>query len=142
MEQNKTSRDYSFVGNNHTNRHRIKAIDQQTGEIHVLQSLFAGTLMFGINAGLIKMCCECKNNVKSGISKDGHHITFSYTNDELTHVNKKGGRFYPLEQAQALNEEYLREAKKRYEANRKYKKALAKLRQDTAPPTEDVLRTI
>src|SRR6185437_2878135 len=62
------NRDYSFVKENRQNKRVIKVVDTNTGETNVCQSLYGASLFCGINAGIIKMCCEKTNHCTKGIS--------------------------------------------------------------------------
>jgi hypothetical protein len=43
------------------------------------------------------MCCEKKNNVKSGTSKiSNHKISFEYTNKPFTVLYKYGKKFFDI----------------------------------------------
>lgn len=80
MEYKKrANRDYSFVKNNHNNRYIIKAVNVETEEETYYHSMYACCKHLGVNCGIIKMCCEYKNHVKSGKSKiNGNKYRFEY----------------------------------------------------------------
>jgi len=72
------NRDYSFVKNNHKNKHLVECICDD-GTKRYYNSLSCCSKNIGVNTGIIKYCCDGKNNVKSGISKiDGKKYKFSY----------------------------------------------------------------
>ena len=76
------NRDYSFVGNNHKNRHVVKAVNLDIDEETYYHSMYACSKYLGVNCGIIKMCAEGKNYVKSGISKkDGKKYKFEYVDN-------------------------------------------------------------
>jgi hypothetical protein len=88
-------RNYAFASKNHENAHKIHVKDCNTNKEYVIQSLYSCKNYFGVNPGLVKMCCENKNNVKSGLSKiNNHKLIFSYTTEPLTLIGKKGKYFY------------------------------------------------
>ena len=75
--------DYSFVVKNHENKKCIKATDIETNEFSYYDSLYATQQHLGVNAGIVSMCCQGINNVKSGISKkDGKRYKFEYVKKE------------------------------------------------------------
>jgi hypothetical protein len=76
LERKKPHRDYTVVKDNHRSRKQVKSTCIETGEIKLFNSLYGAQKELGINAGLVKMCCEGTNNVKSGKSK---FIEFTYT---------------------------------------------------------------
>ena len=92
-ENNKKSakeRDYTFVTQNHKNRKCVKATNKDTDEISHFNSLYAVQQHLGINAGIVKMVVEGRNNCKSGISKkDGCSYTFEYIKEEELPDNYK-----------------------------------------------------
>ena len=72
-------REYSYVANNHKNRKCVKATNKNTNEVSYFNSMCSIQQHLGINAGIVKMVCECLNNCKSGIlKKDGCSYTFQY----------------------------------------------------------------
>lgn len=112
------NRDYSFTKTSYSNKHRVKATDTETGKYQILASLYACRLYYNINCGIVKMCCEKKNNCKSGISKNNNHkIVFEYTDEPLTLVNKHYNRFYKPEEAVVQNQEYMKRKQKKYMSN-------------------------
>jgi hypothetical protein len=73
------NRDYSFVKDNHKNRKSVQSTCIETGEKDYFPSMYKAHLELGINAGLIKMCCEGLNSVKSAKSKiTGKSYKFEY----------------------------------------------------------------
>lgn len=89
------NRDYSFAAKNHTNIRCVKAINIESGDEKYFKSLYAAKQNLSINAGQIKMICEGKNHVKTGISKkDGKRYRFEYIakedipSDEINPNNK------------------------------------------------------
>ena len=77
------NRDYTFAAKNNENRKYIKATNIETNEVSYYNSLYATQQHLGINAGIVSMCCQGINNVKSGTSKkDGQHYTFEYVKKE------------------------------------------------------------
>ena len=73
------NRDYSFAAKNHENKKCIKAINIETNETTYYNSLYATQQHLGVNCGIVSMCCQGINNVKSGISKkNGCRYTFEY----------------------------------------------------------------
>jgi len=78
-------RNYSFAANNHINRHCVKVVNYYTNEETFYNSMYAVQQHLGINAGIISMCCNNKNYVKSGISKiNNNRYKFSFiSEDEL-----------------------------------------------------------
>ena len=76
------NRDYLFVAKNYENRKYVKAINIETNEVSHYNSLYETQQNLGINAGIISMCCQGINNVKSGVSKkDGKRYKFSYSSE-------------------------------------------------------------
>ena len=76
-------RDYSFVAHNHMNKKYIKAINLETNEATFYNSLYATQQHLGINCGIVSMCCQGINNVKSGTSKkDNQKYRFEYVRKE------------------------------------------------------------
>ena len=72
-------RDYSFAAHNHKNTKKVKATNLETNEVSYYKSLYATQQHLGINCGIVSMCCQGINNVKSGISKkDNHRYSFEY----------------------------------------------------------------
>lgn len=52
--------------------------------------MYAVNRHIGVNAGIVKMVCEGRNNCKSGVSKkDGHSYTFEYIKEEDLPTNHK-----------------------------------------------------
>ena len=77
------NRDYSFTAKTNENRKYVKAINIKTNEISYYNSLYATQQHLGINAGIVSMCCQGINNVKSGISKkDNQRYRFEYVKKE------------------------------------------------------------
>ena len=73
------NRDYSFAAKNHENKKCIKAINIETNETTYYNSLYATQQHLGVNCGIVSMCCQGINNVKSGTSKkDGCRYAFEY----------------------------------------------------------------
>ena len=61
----------------------MKAINIITEEITYYNSLYATQQHLGVNAGIVSMCCQGINNVKSGISKkNGDRYKFEYVKKE------------------------------------------------------------
>ena len=72
-------RDYTFAANNHKNKQIVKSTCIETGEIDYFHSLYSVQRDLKINCGILKMCCEGLNRVKSGISKlNGNSYRFEY----------------------------------------------------------------
>lgn len=65
----KNARNYDFVASNHKNRHSVVATCLEDNTTKQYKSLYACSKDLNINSGIIKMCCENKNNVKFGVSK-------------------------------------------------------------------------
>ena len=85
-ENNKKSaknRDYTFAAKNHQNKKCVKVTNINTNEVTYYNSMYSVQQYLGINAGIVKMCCENINNVKTGISKkDGNSYGFEYVEKE------------------------------------------------------------
>ena len=84
---------------NHENKRCVKAINQNTNEVSYYNSMYSIQQYLGINAGVVKMCCEGINNCKTGVSKkDGCLYKFEYFKQEdmpdnyLKSVNKRPQR--------------------------------------------------
>ena len=76
-------RDYLFAAKNHENEKYVKAINIETNEMSYYNSLHATQQHLGVNAGIVSMCCQGINNVKSGISKkDNQRYRFEYVKKE------------------------------------------------------------
>lgn len=112
------NRNYEFVSDNHNNKHVVKVIDTITNDVQICASLYSAGLLSGVNCGIVKMCCEKKNNCKSGISKiNNHKYIFEYTNEAPTIINKRFGRLYRANQAKELNDKYLKDNKQSKKMN-------------------------
>ena len=114
-------RDYLFMSKNHENKKCIKAINIETKEITYYNSLYATQRHLGINAGIVSMCCQGINNVKSGTSKKNgdrykfeyvkkedlpdNHIKSSYTWQKLSDEDKKKHKMEAKKKWQ--NKEYI-----------------------------------
>jgi hypothetical protein len=62
-----------------TNKQHIKAVCKTDNEILYFDTIYGCQQILNVNAGLIKMCCDGKNRVKSGKSKiNGKIYKFSY----------------------------------------------------------------
>ena len=73
------NRDYSFAAKNHQNKKCVQATEVYTGMKTFYNSLYSAQQHLNINAGLIKMKCECKNGCRTGQSKkDGNIYKFEY----------------------------------------------------------------
>jgi hypothetical protein len=78
-QQNMKKRDNTFVKDNHKHKHHIKACSKDGTETIYYDTLYSCHKMLNVNCGLIKMCCEGKNRVKSAKSKqNGKSYVFSY----------------------------------------------------------------
>jgi hypothetical protein len=78
------NKDYSYVKDNHKNRKEVIATCINTGEIKYFNSLYSVQKGLGINAGLVKMCCDGARYAHSAKSKvDGNSYKFEYKK-ELT----------------------------------------------------------
>ena len=76
-------RDYSFAAKNNENRKFVKAINLETNEATFYNSLYATQQHLGVNCGIVSMCCQGINNVKSGTSKkDNCRYRFEYVKKE------------------------------------------------------------
>jgi hypothetical protein len=76
------TRDYTFVGKNWSNKKNICATNKETGEKIYFKSLYQCSKELGINAGVISMCCQGLNGVKSGKSKTTNAVyKFEYVNE-------------------------------------------------------------
>ena len=76
-------RDYTIAAKNHDNKKCVKATNIITKEVSYFNSMYAIQQHLGINVGIVSMCCQGINNVKSGISKkDGNSYTFEYVKKE------------------------------------------------------------
>lgn len=79
------NRDYSFVKNILKNNRRVKAINIDDNSFEIYSSMYSCQNDVGVNVGIIKMCCDNINHVKSGISKiNNHSYRFEYTTEEPT----------------------------------------------------------
>ena len=95
-------RDYAFAANDHKNKKIVKSTCIETGEIDYFHSLYNVQRDLKINCGIVKMCCEGLNRVKSRKSKNSmeNFINFSmlmnYQRDIIAKlilaekINKKG----------------------------------------------------
>jgi len=73
------NRDYNFLKDNHKNKKKIKATNLITGEESIYKSFYSCSKSLGVNAGVISMCCQGLNRVKSGKSKiTGESFSFTY----------------------------------------------------------------
>jgi hypothetical protein len=62
-----------------SNKQHIKAVSKTDNEILYFDTIYGCQKILSVNAGLIKMCCDGKNRVKSGKSKtNGKTYKFSY----------------------------------------------------------------
>ncbi|AYV80398.1 MAG: hypothetical protein Harvfovirus1_23 [Harvfovirus sp.] len=103
----KKKRDYSFVGSNHKNKHKVKAINLTTNTFEIYESLYKCQNDLGINAGIIKMCCEGLNHVKSGISKKNNQkYRFEYTNLEPTKLIERVRKYKTDEEKRLARNKY------------------------------------
>ena len=76
-------RDYKFAAKNNKNRKCIKAINCSNLEESYFYSMYAVQKFLGINVGIVKMCCDKKNYVKSGKSKiNGFYYSFEYIDQD------------------------------------------------------------
>jgi hypothetical protein len=82
---------YSFVAKIRKSRRYVRAVHCSNNEETFYNSLYAVNQHLGINAGIVKMCCEGLNCVKSGISKvDGCRYKFNYiSKEELPEDHKR-----------------------------------------------------
>ena len=77
------NRDYTFAAENNKYRKYIMATNIETNEVSYYNSFFATNQHLGINVGIVSMCCQGINYVKSGISKkDGQRYKFDYVKRE------------------------------------------------------------
>ena len=84
------NRDYTFVANNHKNKKLVKSTCIETGEIDYFHSLYSIERDLKINCGIVKMCCEKLNRVKSGKSKlNGMSYKFEYIDALPDDYNKE-----------------------------------------------------
>ena len=73
------NRDYSFAKDNHKNKRNVIVINEETKEETTYKSLYACAKATGVNCGIISMCCQGINRVKSGTSKTtGQKFSFKY----------------------------------------------------------------
>ena len=83
-------RDYMFAANNLKNKKIVKSTCIETGEIDYFHSLYSVQRDLKINCGIVKMCCEGFNKVKSGKSKlKGKFYKFQYVNELPEGYNRK-----------------------------------------------------
>ena len=76
-------RDFSSLAKNHVNKKCVKAINIETNEVNYFDSIYATQQYLGINCGLISMCCQGINNIKSATSKkDYQRYRFEYVKKE------------------------------------------------------------
>jgi len=84
------NRDYTFAANNHKNKKLVKSTCIETGEIDYFHSLYSIERDLKINCGIVKMCCEKLNRVKSGKSKlNGMSYKFEYIDALPDDYNKE-----------------------------------------------------
>ena len=87
------NRDYSFISKNPK---CVKATNKNTNEVTYFKSLYAVRQHLDINAGAVKIICDCTRNIESAVSKkDGCSYTFEYIKqDELpaNHIKSKNIR--------------------------------------------------
>ena len=109
-------RDYSFAAKNHENKKCIKAINIKTEEITYYNSLHATQQHIGVNVGIVSMCCQGINNVKSGVSKkDGNHYKFEYVEKEDMPLDyKKSSNKRPQRVSDEDKKKHQKEAMKRW----------------------------
>lgn len=90
LKKSAKNRDYSFSKTTLQNIKRVKAIKIDDGTFEIYKSLYSCMTDIGVNAGLIKMCCEKSNRVKSGTSRiNNNRYTFEYTDQEPTKLIKR-----------------------------------------------------
>ncbi|AYV83830.1 MAG: hypothetical protein Hyperionvirus12_27 [Hyperionvirus sp.] len=103
----KKKRDYSFVGSNHKNKHKVKATNLNTDTVEIYESLYKCQNDLCINAGIIKMCCEGLNHVKSGISKKNNQkYKFEYTDLEPTKLIERVRKYKTAEEKRLARNKY------------------------------------
>ena len=90
IEKFSKKRDYTYAANNHKNKKIVKSTCIETGEIDYFHSLYSVQRDLKINCGIVKMCCEGLNRVKSGKSKlNGKFYKFQYVNELPQGYNRK-----------------------------------------------------
>ena len=111
------NRDYSFAANNHKNRKCVKAINVETKEITYFNSTYAVQQHLGINAGIVSMCCQGLNNVKSGTSKkDGQAYKFEFVKEEDMPTDyKKSANIRPKRVSNEDKKKHHKEAMKKWQ---------------------------
>lgn len=76
-------RDYSYLANSRKNRKCVVATSLLTEEKTYFYSMYATQKRLGINAGIIKACCDGKGYAKTGRSKvNGQQYEFAYFKEE------------------------------------------------------------
>ena len=90
IEKFSKKRDYTFAANNHKNKKIVKSTCIETGEFDYFHSLYSVHRDLKINCGIVKMCCEGLNRVKSRNSKlNGKFYKFQYVNKLPEGYNRK-----------------------------------------------------
>ena len=110
-------RDYTFVAKNHQNKKCVKATNSDTNEVTYFNSMYAVHQHMSINAGIVKMVCEGKNNCKTGISKqDKCHYKFEYVKKEdMPEDYKKSANKMPQRVTKEERERNRKEAMRRWQ---------------------------
>ena len=89
IEKFSKQRDYTFAANNHKNKKDVKSTFIETGEIDYFYLLCSAQRDLKINFGIVKMCCEGLNRVKSGKSQlNGKFYKFHYVNEIPERYNR------------------------------------------------------
>ena len=115
------NRDYSFAAKNHENKKYIKAINIETNEVTFYNSLYATQQHLGVNAGIVSMCCQGINNVKSGTSKkDNQQYKFEYVKkEEMPDDYFKSANIRPKRVSDEDKKKHQKEAVKKWQ-NKEY----------------------
>ena len=110
-------RDYRFAAKNHENKKCVRAIKCGTNEVTYFNSMYAVQQHISINAGIVKMVCEGKNNCKKGMSKiDNHFYKFEYVKKEdMPDDYKKSANKRPQRVTKEERERNSKEAMKRWQ---------------------------
>jgi hypothetical protein len=112
------NRDYSFVKNNHKNKHYVKATNISTKEVDIYGSLNQVKKHLGINACVVKHHCEkSKNTVTSPETKQVYKVEY-ITKEEYEKLKQEGIRYHEkikmtLEEIRAKQAKYKKKKKQK-----------------------------